>query len=94
MKQLILSVLKNGYTTSKKALKDFTNYLYPLKHILQVNCAGWVACNDNDFWKIENQQNRLDLMGDIMAIHKASVTDHAYFHILNRFENGDKYGIC
>lgn len=93
MKKIIATILKTGYTKSRKPLTEFIHYLYPLKHILKVNELGWVTCNDNSFWKPENNQNRTELLHDICSIQKRNIKDSSYFHIINRFENGDKYGI-
>ena len=93
MKKSITTILRKGVTTSTKSIADFVGYLYPLEHVLCVNESGFVACNDNAFWAFENMQNRRDFYHDICRIEKRSVQDNAYFRILNRFENGDKYGI-
>ena len=93
MKNLIQTILRTGLTKSKKPLEDYIKYLYPLKHILTVNQFGLVVCNDNGFWKPENNQNRTELLHDIYGINKKNIKDHSYFRIINRFENGDKYGI-
>lgn len=93
MKNLITTILRTGLTKSKKPLEDYIKYLYPLKHILTVNQFGWVTCNNNGFWKPGNNQNRTELFNDVYGIHKKSITDNNYFRIINRFENGDRYGI-
>lgn len=95
MKHIISSILRNGVTTSKKkTLDDYIKYLYPLKYILEIDSdTKWVRCNRNAFWYEPNNQNRIELYHDIMAIHRANIKDDAYFRIINRFENGDKYGI-
>ncbi|OLA94862.1 MAG: hypothetical protein BHW64_01825 [Candidatus Melainabacteria bacterium LEY3_CP_29_8] len=93
MKKIISNLLSSGFTKSKKPMEEFTKYLFILKYILKVNELGWITCNDNAFWKAENNQNRIDLMHDVLAIHKKDIRDTSYFHIMNRFANGDKYGI-
>lgn len=93
MKRIISTILRNGFTKSKKDLKVFVNYLYPLQYILKKNDLGWVICNDNPFWRAENNKNRTELYHDVYAIQRAKITDASYFHIINRFENGDRYGI-
>ena len=95
MKQIIITILSNGFTTSKKYnLEDCIKYLYFLKYIFKTNSfTNCVCCNDNVFWLVSNNQNRIELLHDIIAIHKADIKDSAYFRIINRFENGDKYGI-
>ena len=93
MKNLIGTILRTGFTKSQKPLADYVKYLYPLKYILRVNEVGWVACNHNAFWKFENKQNQMDLFHDVLSIQKRGVSYDAYFRIINRFENGDRYGI-
>ena len=93
MKNLINTILRTGFTRSQKPLEDYIKYLYPLKYILRVGEAGFVCCNHNPFWRFENKQNQMELYHDIRGVHRRSMTDDAYFRIINRFENGDKYGI-
>lgn len=93
MKNIIVTILRTGFTKSKKPLKDFTEYLFILKYILKVNEFGFITCNNNAFWNIENKNKRIELINDILGIHRKGVRDISYFHILNRFTNGDKYGI-
>ena len=92
-KQNIIKLLGEGCAVEGRLLSDYTRYLYPLKYILTVNKLGWVTCNRNRFWTFENFANRMALLNDIASISKAKATDTHYFHILNRFENGDGYGI-
>lgn len=93
MKSLILTVLEIRTTKSKKPIEDYISYLYPLRNILKVDEFGRVTHNNNAFWKSENRNNRADLICDIYNIRKRSIRDSSYYHILNRFENGDRYGI-
>lgn len=93
MKNLILKILKTGYTTSKKPLEDYVKYLYLLKYIFRTDSIGLVVCNNNPFWEHTNNKNRMDLYCDIMYMHSRKPTDDYYYKIINRFENGDKYGI-
>lgn len=94
MKKFIEGILRRGYThTAKYSLEDYIKYLYPLQHILQYSPAGFVSCNNNKFWRPENNQNRIELFYDVCGMRKAKPTDNCYFRIINRFENGDKYGI-
>ena len=86
MKNLIRTILRTGLTKSKKPLEDYVKYLYPLKHILTVNQLGWVVCNDNGFWKPENNQNRTELFNDVYGIHKKSIAHNNYFHKINNLE--------
>lgn len=98
MKKIIAGILRRGFTSSKKVtLKDCVEYLYPLKYILEESDLGQfgmsVRCNQNPFWSKDNSQRIMELHNDIMGIHRAHITDTCYFRILNRFENGDGYGI-
>lgn len=93
MKNIILTALKTGMTRTKKSLAEFTAYLYPLSYLFTTNDLGWIVCNKNPFWSEENNYKRIALINDIKAIHRKNMKDSAYFHILNRFENGDGYGI-
>lgn len=93
MKKTIETILSRGYTTTKKPIEEFTNYLYILKYILKVNEVGRIMCNNNCFWSVANKKNRMQLIHDISLIRRKSINDNSYFHIINRFENGDKYGI-
>lgn len=92
MKTLILTILRTGYTTTKKfSLADIIGYCYPLKNLLKVD-NGLIQCNDNEFWKPENNINRHQLINDFRD-WKRSMLKGSKFTILNRFENGDGYGI-
>ena len=93
MKRIIATLIRTGITTSKKPIEDLIKYLYPLRYIITLNSAGLISCNTNPFWKKENSKNITELYRDILAISKHSITDSGYFKIINRFENGDKYGI-
>lgn len=93
MKNTISTVLKTGITKSKKPLEQYVKYLYPLKFILNTNEMGDVVGNDNKFWKPENIQNRMEFCKDVLRIGRKTMQDDGYFRILNRFENGDGYGI-
>lgn len=97
MKKIIAGILNRGYTTSKQAsLGNCIAFLYPLKYILEdspMEDGMTVRCNHNPFWAPENIQKRSELIRDIQGIHRRNIMDGRYFHILNRFENGDRYGI-
>lgn len=97
MKHIIAGILRRGYTASKKVTaKDCRGFLYPMQYILEDAEPGLgmtVRCNQNPFWSPDNHQRAAELMHDILAIHRHNIMDGAYFHILNRFENGDRYGI-
>lgn len=93
MKSTILRLLANGYTSTKKyTVDDLIRYFYPLKHLIQKRPDGNIWLNSNNFWKSSNNENRLALIHDI---HKAKMHDlrSHYYSIINRFENGDAYGI-
>lgn len=93
MKNRIYNLLKNGYTETKKYTEqDLIKYLYPLKHLIKRE-NNLIMCNRNNFWNHTNNENRWQLMDDISQIHRANIKDNAYFRIINRFENGDRYGI-
>ena len=93
MKSLILTILETGSTKSKKPIEDYISYLYPLRNILKVDECGRITHNNNAFWRFENRRNRADLICDIYNIRKKGIRDNSYFHIINRFTNGDRYGI-
>lgn len=91
MKKIIIGILAKGYTTSKKSIEELTKAFYPLKYLI-TNKHGIITCNDNAFWKYENHRNRCELIADL-SMAKLGDIKGFYFHILNRFENGDVYGI-
>jgi len=94
MKNTILIILQNGFTSSKKhSLDDFVRYLYPLKHLLETCEMLPIRCNKNSFWNSANNENRLALMSDVRRMTRNNANDLYYFRIINRFQNGDKYGI-
>lgn len=93
MKKTIISFLSKGYTTTKKyTLEDLTRKFYPLKYIAQKRSDGNIWLTSNNFWQDSNNEKRLALIKDL---HGAKLGDikGAYFSIINRFENGDHYGI-
>ena len=91
MKKIIIGLLAKGYTTSKKPLEELTNAFYPLEHLI-TNKNGLTMCNDNTFWKPENNRNRCELIADL-SMSKLHDAKGFYFNILNRLANGDAYGI-
>lgn len=95
MKQIIKNILINGFSKTKRyTIDDITNYLYILQYIFINNPdVGMITNNDNKFWQRENNKNRIELISDISSINKSTITDGGYFRIINRFENGDRYGI-
>lgn len=93
MKNVILTVLRTGYSTTKKyTAEDLSGKLYFLKHIIENRESLGVCCNNNPFWRHTNNANRDALIRDIECAHRlGDIRDT--FHIHNRFANGDKYGI-
>ena len=91
MKKIIIGLLAKGYTTSKKPLEELTKAFYPLEHLI-TNKNGLTMCNDNTFWKPENNRNRCELIADLSMSKLHDIKGH-YYHILNRLANGDAYGI-
>lgn len=93
MKQIIINILCNGFSNTKRPLEEICDYVFILKYIFKKSEWGGICCNENAFWDSNNNKNRIELMQDIMDVKRRSVKDFSYFHILNRFANGDKYGI-
>lgn len=94
MKNIIIKILTTGFSTTRKyKLQDLCKWLYPLQYILRDGNGLSICCNENKFWSSENNGNRSELLLDICGIRRRNMTDDAYFRIINRFENGDKYGI-
>ena len=95
MKNAIYNLLKNGYYNGKKyTLDDMLKKLYFLKYIARADGGLQVMTSRNKFWDYTNNSNRIDLLHDLYSVHQFKLTDNAYFHIINRFENGDAYGIA
>lgn len=93
-KNIINTVLRTGFSATKKTVKEVIGGLYPLEKIFRAGFGGaGIICNQNQFWDITNKQNSIDLIHDIKAIKRANIQDTAYYHILVRFEHGDAYGI-
>ena len=91
MKQLIISLLRNGFTTTKKSIEDLTAYCYLVDRIAEYDeCTKTIRCNANKFWNCENNKNRIQLIHDILKSCKGI---KGMFDIYNRYENGDGYGI-
>jgi len=93
MKDTILRILRNGYVrTNKYSLEDLARRFYPITRIAKYDkVIGGISCNDNTFWSADNQQNRMALYHEL-AKSKAGIK--GMYFILNRYENGDKYGIA
>lgn len=93
MKKIILGFLARGYTTTKKyTLDDLTKAFYPLKHIAQTRPDGNIWLTSNNFWQDHNNRNRYELIADLTTAKLGDIKNNLY-HILNRYENGDHYGI-
>lgn len=94
MKQIIIGFLARGCTTTKKyTLDDLIKAFYPLKHIATTNEFGWIVTNrKNKFWNVENNGNRCELIADLTTAKLGDIKSN-FYHILNRYENGDHYGI-
>lgn len=93
MKKIISHILLAGYSTTKTPLFALVNYLYPLKYILVSGGPITIQGNDNPFWSPANNQRRIELYHDVMGMHGRSMKKGTYRAILDRFENGDGYGI-
>ena len=95
MKRTIIRFLTNGYTATRKyTLDELSRAFYPLKHIAQKRPDGNIWLTSNNFWQDSNNANRIELIADLSACRLGDIKDGGYFHILNRFENGDGYGIA
>lgn len=93
MKNIIITLLRTGATVTKKYNKqDLCKYLFFLGDIITER-DGKIQANSNKFWTADNAQNRKDLIVDLIRVKHAKASDGAYFAILNRHANGDKYGI-
>lgn len=92
MKRIIAGILCRGYSMTKVPLDKIISYLYPLRYILTARDGG-IFNNHNPFWAAENNRRRLELMWDIRDMCGKSMSKGTRFTILNRFENGDAYGI-
>lgn len=94
MKNAIYNLLKNGYYNGRKyTIDDMCKKLYFLKYIARADEVLQVRTKSNTFWEHTNNDKRIELLHDLYGVHKFSVTDIGYFRIINRFENGDGYGI-
>lgn len=92
-KKIIITLLCSGWTNSKKTAGEiFKGAPHYLKALAKVTMWGNLQANGDKFWKSSNNENRNQLIDDIARIHRADIRDNAYFRIVNRFANGDKYG--
>lgn len=92
MKKIIDTLLRTGYSkTTKYSTQDLEKYLYILRGLFEDTEYGHIKVKSNKFWDRDNSKNRLDLIHDMRSCTKDFKSGR--FHIVNRFENGDKYGI-
>ena len=92
MKTIIINILKNGYTTTKKyTVNDLARRFYPLQYIIKQDGA-LITCNNNRFWQPENNEKRIQLIYDLDRARLGDIMSDL-FCVINRFENGDAYGI-
>lgn len=94
MKNLILSLLGKGYVkTSKYTLDDLAKKFFPLAEIARTDEILGIRCMENHpFWHPSNNDNRIALMTDLRKSRLGDVRS-SYYHILVRFESGDRYGM-
>ena len=95
MKKTIADFLSNGcYKGNKYNANDFIQKLFFLKYLISDTAVlKSVYCNDNPFWLPQNTTFREELIQAVQNIKRFSVNDTAFFEIIDRFENGDAYGI-
>ena len=92
MKNILINLLTKGYTKTKKyTIKDIEEFCYILQGLFQ-NKNGIICCNSNYFWHYENNNKRMQLIQDLKGYSK-DIRKGTKFTILNRYENGDAYGI-
>ena len=92
MKKIITTLLSNGYTTTKKyTIDDIKKFCYIFNNLIEEKNAI-ICCNHNKFWSYENNKNRIELIKDIQNYNK-NILKGSKFTIINRYENGDAYGI-
>lgn len=93
MKNIILTILRCGYSTTKKyKAKDLCHYLFILKYLIE-DCDYGIRLKHNAFWEATNNHNRDKLITLLHRMSRNKPTDMAYFDIINTFANGDKFGI-
>jgi hypothetical protein len=97
MKRMIMTILQQGFSTAKNKkghnLDDLIHYFPPLKHLVEKCDVMNIRCNKNPFWSKSNNENRNALYYDFFRVLQASSKDPTWVSILDRIENGDKYGI-
>ena len=93
MKKILINLLEKGYSKTKKYdIKQLENFCYILKGLFTKK-YNMICCNSNKFWHYENNNNRWQLIQDLKGYQK-DITKGTKFTILNRYENGDAYGIA
>ena len=92
-KQTIIKLLKDKQVKTKATAIELMSEIRFLALIIKNGNNGTIMANNNAFWSDSNTNNRLTLANDLSKVTKFKITDHYYFHILNRFENGDHYGM-
>lgn len=91
MKKLIVNALCKGYYAGTKyTAEDFFKVLYILKYVFEGGAVFNLQIKNNLPW---SREQRVALISDINKVHNFSIKDTYYFHIINRFENGDGYGL-
>lgn len=90
MKKVIDTLLRNGYSTTKKY--GSTDLPFFLRGICKNGENGGIVCNKNPFWEALNNENRIRLMHDMRG-YSNDIRKGTTFHIINEYENGDAYGI-
>ena len=93
MKNIILTILRTGYSKTKKyKAKDLCKKLFFLEHLIKDTEYG-IFCKHNNFWEFDNRDNRRELINEIYKIRNFNVKDTHYFHIINEIVNGERFGI-
>lgn len=94
MKRVLLTLLRTGVShTNKFKVRDFCKYLPGVADLLFEQRQWGITAKSNNFWMNENNGRRAELRHKIKSIRRVSVQDFAYFDVLNRLVNGDRYGI-
>lgn len=92
MKNILVNLLRTGFSTSKKSIDEICKGYWELKQLfIQEN--GFIRCASNKFWSYENNQNRLNLIHIIARTKRATITDGWHFTYLNNMANGNKFGM-
>ena len=66
MKNLIISLLTNGFVKTKHTFAELCKYYYFIEQIAEFDKkTGMIRCNRNKFWNYENNNNRTQLINDI-----------------------------